>query len=148
MFDEFDVLEYIDLLTAKYNYRPLPDKVSASARQTYVQSLPFWCCLSGSRTSILTMSDFPLATGYTRIVVGDYGAFLEIEPRDMLLDSLIIQPGQEFRAYANQDLNIKYIWHTARDGCGIKIYEQLKGVRYADYKSGKFYISPHHVKIK
>ena len=41
--------------------------------------------------------------------------------------------------------NVKYIWLTVNDGSGIKIYLQRKGVSYADYRSGKYYVSVHEV---
>lgn len=42
--------------------------------------------------------------------------------------------------------NVKYIRLTVCDGSGIKIYQQKRKVKYADYKTRKCYVSVHEVK--
>ena len=89
-----------------------------------------------------------VCSGYTRIVVGDYGAFIEFDEEQANIDKYIIAPGQEYRVdNPRYSKNVKYIWMTIPDGSNIKIYKQKKKVAYADYKSGMFYISPHECMI-
>lgn len=40
------------------------------------------------------------------------------------------------------------LWLTAKDGSGVKIYFQKNTVSYADYRTGKLYVSPHEVIYK
>lgn len=87
-----------------------------------------------------------VCNGYERIVVGDYGAFIEFNPKQVSQSMFKIQEGQEYRIndpkYSN---NVKYEWLTTNDRSKIKIYKQKKTVSYADYRIGMFYISPHEV---
>lgn len=81
-----------------------------------------------------------------RIVIGDYGAFVEISPERILRNNLHCKEGQEYRftdeRYAK---NVKYLWLTAADRSDCKIYLQKKRVDYADYVPGMYYISPYEV---
>lgn len=87
-----------------------------------------------------------ITIGYDRIVIGDYGAFIEFDNNKAIVESFIIAPGQEYRIEDERySKNVKYIWLTVYDGSGIKVYFQKKGVSYADYKPGKYYVSVHEV---
>ena len=67
---------------------------------------------------------------------------MEIGPDQIVEDNLSIMPGQEFRL--KDDFYGKYIWMTS-DRYN-KIYKQIRGVSYADYKPGCYYISPYEAK--
>lgn len=82
---------------------------------------------------------------YRRIVIGDYGAFIEFDS-PYYDSSFVIAPGQEYRVSDERySKNVKYIWLTINDGSRIKIYYQKKGVTYADYIPGMYYVSVHEV---
>ena len=87
-----------------------------------------------------------IADTYDRIVIGHYGAFIEIDPKDMEMDNVQCEKGQSYRInnphYANR---VKYQWFTTKDDTHCKLYFQQKGVVYADYKPDKWYISPYEV---
>lgn len=78
---------------------------------------------------------------WNRVVVGDYGAYLEIDEKDLLV-GLDVPPEQAWRLdeeyIASRKLSIKYHWLTFR---GVKVYHQVDTVKYADYRPGKYYIS-------
>lgn len=101
------------------------------------------------KTPLYTLDGTQIATGYQRIVIGDYGAFVEIAPGQICKDALRCKPGQEYR-YAEERFaaNIKYLWLTTKDRSDCKIYFQKKGVNYADYVPGMFYISPYEVCVE
>jgi len=86
-----------------------------------------------------------ISTGYTRVVVGGRGAYLEIDPSQIIRDQLELQPGEEYR-FTNEEWKKKvfYGWHRTKEG-HRKVYEQFKYVGYADYKIGCFYIDPKEV---
>lgn len=95
---------------------------------------------------MFTLKGTKICDSYDRIVVGDYGAFIEFsnEPENT---EFIIQHGQEYRINdPRYSQNVKYIWMTIDDGSRIKIYKQKKTVSYADYLPGKFYVSVHEVR--
>ncbi len=131
-------------LAQKYGYKPLSKNLSEKYRQFYIDNLPKGFLLEGSSDALYTKNGTLICNGYKRIVVGDYGAFIEFDKEQANAEQYIIAPGQEYRVndqkYAK---NVKYIWMTIADDSNIKIYKQKKKVTYADYKSGFYYVSPH-----
>lgn len=144
MLFDINIQEFINDLVEKYNYRRLPKDVSVSARQSYLSSLPLWCKVGGDDVSLITPKGKLVASRYDRIVVGDYGPFVEVSPEDMNTEILLVQPGEEYRLDpANHDkYHIKYGWYTIKGHKNIKVYHQFDTVDYADYKKGMYYISP------
>ena len=135
-------------LAQEYGYKPLPKELSEKYRQFYIDNLPEGFIINGSDTVLCTKTGAVVCNGYSRIVVGDYGAFIEFDEEQANLDEYIIAPGQEYRVNnPRYSKNVKYIWMTIPDGSNIKIYKQKKKVAYADYKSGMFYVSPHECMI-
>lgn len=134
-------------LAKKYGYRPLPADLSQKYRQYFIENIPEFLHVEGSETQLMTMNGTPICHKYDRVVVGDYGAFIEFS-EDAVSSEFIIQPGQEYRVNDEKyRKNVKYIWLTINDGSNIKIYKQRRKVSYADYKAKKYYVSVHEVKI-
>lgn len=132
-------------LADKYKYKPLPAGLSEKYRQYFRENIPDWLIESGADTPLYSSKGSLICIGYDRIVVGDYGAFIEFDD-DKLPAQFIIAPGQEYRVNDERySKNVKYIWLTINDGSNIKIYLQQKGVTYADYRAGKYYVSVHEV---
>lgn len=86
-----------------------------------------------------------LATGYTRVVIGGRGAYIEFAPEHMAMQNLHVPPDQEWRY---QSETAYYIEHRSNDAANVKVYEQRRTVGYADYKVGLYYIAPADVVIK
>ena len=142
--------KFIDDLTKKYNYKKLPNGLSEEVRNKYLESLSseFYDPDEGQYDiNMFTLEGTAIAKGYDRVVIGDYGAFIEIDEKDMLLENIKIRRGQEYR-YEERYKTCKYYWLTAKDDSDIKIYHQKGTVSYADYLIGKFYVSPYEVVIK
>lgn len=103
--------------------------------------------MDGEHIALCSLEGTQICNGYDRIVIGDYGAYIEIDESDMNLLKIELQDGEEYRyndPYYRK--RIKYIWYTARDDSGVKIYHQQKRVPYADYVVGKYYVSPYEVR--
>lgn len=113
-------------------------------RELYQKNIPSNLFINGGN-SIYTFHGTLIANYYNRIVIGDYGAFIEIQ--EINKDKLIIQLGQEYRSKEGYS-NIKYEWLTYNDGSNIKIYYQKNIVDYADYQPGMYYVSVHEVLAK
>lgn len=145
------ILEYADKLAKAYGYRPLPEKLKWDAQKVYVQHLPapfFDFMFNGMEGyPLFSHSGNGISRGFSRVVVGDYGAFVEI-PEEYLFDgALKMRHGTEKRM---EFANAKYIWMCpeSKDGkqdTGCKVYKQVKPVLYADYKPGMYYVSPFHL---
>lgn len=145
--------KHLKALADEYGYKRLPPEKSASQRAFYLDKLDnFWKKDEFRKFDIqLTTHDGTvLATGVTPrgYVCGDYGVFLEMEDSQVDRKNLKVQPGEEYRIrdpkYKDK---VKYQWYTDKEGNGIKMYFQQKGVTYADYKAGKWYVSPHEVNV-
>jgi hypothetical protein len=130
-------------LAEKYKYKPLPSDLSEKYRAYFRENIPEWLIETGSDAPLYTSKGSLITNGYGRIVVGDYGAFVEFDGEN---STFIIAPGQEYRVNEERySKNVKYIWLTIDDGSNIKIYHQKKGVAYADYRADMYYVSVHEV---
>lgn len=130
------VTDFIERISKEYSYKPLPPDKSKLAREFYTKNLP----VLYDDEPVFTPSGEVLAECFHRIVIGDYGAYVEFTPAGLV--DLIVPRGQEFRL--RDDFKGKYIWYTTpQHDC--KIYYQLRRVRYADYIPGKYYISVYEI---
>jgi hypothetical protein len=136
---------FIERLVKEYRYKPLPPDKSKLARDWYLRLLPsdFW--LQGNPSPLFTLKGTQVANGYNRVVIGDYGAYIEFE--NALVDNMVIPKEQEYRQTKRFINNVKYLWYTAKDTSNCKIYFQLRTVPYADYVIGRYYVSPYEVMI-
>ena len=136
-------------LAEKYNYQKLNTLLSVAIRQKYQENLPDFLCMDGAKDELYSLGGTLITKGYQRIVIGDYGAFIEFNQNQAASENFKIQKGQEYRMYDTKySPNVKYIWLTTKDESDVKIYQQLKTVSYADYKVGMYYVSPYEVMVQ
>lgn len=83
---------------------------------------------------------FKLSKGYTRIVIGGRGPYVEFNEEQIDFKSFHIPKDQLYRL---TDRRVYYIELRSIDESNVKLYYQLQTVAYADYKIGMLYISPH-----
>lgn len=131
--------EQIAFYATKYLYRPLPKRVKPEAYAAYAEGYNGFdktgrSCVIGGVT---------VATDFERLVVGDYGPWVEFTAEQLsIIDQLTVPEGQRWRLdkeyIERQGLSIKYIWYQYG---GVKVYHQQAGVKYADYRPGYYYIS-------
>lgn len=81
------------------------------------------------------------ALQYNRVVHGQRGDYIELE-KEHIIPELI----SKFKNDLTQPEDFYYFWLHPIDKPEYKIYLQLKTVKYADYKIGKYYISPMFIK--
>jgi len=86
-----------------------------------------------------TKSGLRVATGYTRIVIGGRGPYIEFSEHMMNIPAMEIPVEQEYRL---TDKRVYYIEYRTLDIEHVKVYLQVREVAYADYKIGMYYISP------
>jgi len=116
-------------------YHPLDEHDSKVIREDYTKRtlIP----LEGDDREFFTKSGTLIARGYTRVVVGDYGAYVEFGSEQINRSAI-----RDRFSRNNPRPYQKYWWMESFDIDRIKIYEQIRTVKYADYKPGLFYISP------
>lgn len=138
-----ELLNLQEDLAEEYKYKALDKDKSEYYRNLWLENLPEGLCVDGANIPIYTNTGELICSGYNRIVIGDYGAFIEFLPEQANKDAYRIKEGQEYRVNNPRYMyNVKYNWLTIED-TDLKIYEQKKTVAYADYKAGRYYISPH-----
>lgn len=81
------------------------------------------------------------AKGYNRIVHGDRGDYVEFDK-----NQIIPKLQSKFGNSLNENIDIYYWWLHPIGKPDVKVYLQRKTVKYADYKIGKYYISPQLLK--
>lgn len=124
------MLEYQEQLAREHKYKPIPRTFFCDVRAEFQKTLPEWCNISGDTTPLETTDGTIIANGYNRIVIGDYGAFVEFSRVQAYMRRLKIKEGQVYRIedprYAE---HVKYLWLTADDSSDVKVYAH--GIRIA-----------------
>ena len=131
-----------DLITKRYKYRKLSEEKSFNVRHLYSMTIPSF--LQQGNQPLYTATGSLICTGFDRIVIGDYGAYIEFSSEQANKKIFVIAPGQEYRLLPRYN-NIKYVWLTIKDFAEVKIYYQKNTVKYADYQPKKYYISVYEV---
>lgn len=91
------------------------------------------------KTIFYTYSGIKIAIGYSRIVIGGRGPYIEFTDDHILLDSIHVPASQRHRL--DNDA-LFYDEFRSNDQSNIKIYHQKNTVGYADYLIGHWYIDP------
>ena len=137
------VIELQKDLAENYKYRAIPQKYRAEIHNFYKNNLPSNFRLEGDSAPLFSSSGLKLCEGYNRVVIGDYGAFIEVSPQNMVIENIQVQTGQEYRDFNPHYNHVKFSWLTPIDDSGIKISFQKKPVEYGDFLPGFYYISPY-----
>lgn len=133
-----------DELSNKYKYKKLSNELSNIVRNIYANTIPAFLLSFDKTKPLYSLNGSLICNGYDRIVIGDYGAYIEFSSEQANKDLFIIAPGQEYRLESRYS-NVKYIWLTINDESQIKIYYQKNTVSYADYKPQYYYVSVYEV---
>ena len=131
-------------LSNKYKYKKLPKNLTCVARSIYASTLPAFLVNVDNNQPLYTINGSLICKNFDRIVIGDYGAYIEFSSDQANKDLFAIASGQEYRLEPRYN-NVKYIWLTIDDGSQVKIYYQKNTVSYADYKPQKYYVSVYEV---
>lgn len=127
------------------SYKKLDEELSNNVRAIY-QLYANQCNLEKNRP-IYSSNGVLIANGFDRIVIGDYGPYIEFTKEQANEKEFVVATGQEYRLTPRYHSTIKYEWYsTKHQDC--KLYWQLRPVVYADYKPERYYISPFEVHQK
>jgi hypothetical protein len=83
-----------------------------------------------------------VATGYTSIAIDGRGPYVEFLPGQLIWDNLRIPDEEKYRTESSWKDKVFYVEWRTKDQSNVKVYDQKRGVGYADYKVGLCYISP------
>ena len=139
----YDLIEELKNRTTKGNknfYKPFSKEDSIKLREYYKSQLNI--PLEKTSINLYTPRMTLLAKEYNRVVVGDYGAYIECLPDQIQLTNIRDKFSGELKRL------VKYIWMVPKDGTNIKIYFQQGTVSYADYVVGRYYLDPNEVLIE
>lgn len=89
------------------------------------------------KTNVYLLDGTLFASGFNRVVHGGRGDYVEFEDKHILLPLV-----SKFDNDETEDLDIYYWWLYPKEHPDTKVYLQKKTVKYADYKIGKYYVSP------
>jgi hypothetical protein len=89
-----------------------------------------------------TSTGLHVATGYTRVVIGGRGPYIEFLPGHLIWDSLQIPDEEKYRLEHPWKDRVYYVEWRTKDESNVKVYDQKRSVDYADYRVGLVYISP------
>ena len=136
------VNQFIDDLIDTYKFAPLPEEERIAAREYFTQNIPSHLNIQGGG-ALYADDGVQLCSSYNRIVVGDYGAYIEIDKIGIKKENLTLEFGQEWRVYdVNEKDKVNFVWLTTKGYTSyIKVKYQKKPVHYADYKVGYYYVS-------
>ena len=145
-----NLLQFQEELSLKYKYRKLNKSLSAEVRQKYLDNLPPQLNTNGDIDfKIYSLNNTLISNGYNRIVIGDYGAFIEFGKSQVVKSNLKVKSGQEYRINnPKYSENVKYYWLTPNDNSDMKVYYQKKTVSYADYMVDMFFVSPYEILLE
>lgn len=130
--------EFINGIVELYKYRSVPARLKEAVHDVYKSHLNGF----DQPDRPLYINGTKIAERYERVVIGDYGAYVEFAADDINVP-MIVPYNQQWRLdsdyVAKHKLSIKY--HHYEIVNGIKVYHQVATVKYADYKPGYYYIS-------
>lgn len=80
-----------------------------------------------------------LAKGYTRVVIGKRGPYVEFQQKHIEWRHFFIPTAELYR---ETNKVVFYLEYRSFDSANVKLYLQKRTVAYADYKIGLCYIAP------
>ena len=89
------------------------------------------------KEDIYLKNDTLFANGFNRVVHGERGDYVEFE-KEQIQQELI----SKFNNNLNEENDYYYWWLYPKSDPNTKVYLQKRTVKYADYKIGKYYVSP------
>jgi len=147
----YELLKIVELNISTGNYTPFNKMESTKLRDHYKYAfdkninLPYE---NYAGDIIDHITNIKIGNGYERLVIGDYGAYLELSFLQIEFNNLYIKNGQEWRLNKKKYPSCKYYWYVTDNAeNAIKIYYQTNTVKYADYKVGFYYVSPYEIKF-
>ena len=91
---------------------------------------------------LVTLSGLQIANGFTRVVFGGRGAYVEFTSDQLVQNAVHLPSDQLWRRSRNWRSKVFYEEYRSHCPTNAKLYFQRKTVTYADYQVGFFYVAP------
>jgi len=91
------------------------------------------------KLALFSKSGTLLSKGYTRVVIGERGPYVEFNESQILISNFEIPEEEKYRLTNGVSFYVEY---RSKDKDYVKLYFQKRKVAYADYRIGLYYISP------
>lgn len=140
MENKCEIENFIENLIKQYNYSPLNYEESCKVRQYYKENIPPYLSVNGGN-ALYSKKGIQICKCYNRIILTDYGAFIEIENINAFKHNYVLEFGEQWRVYDKRYKDeIDYIWLTTYLYDDMKIYYYKRLVSYGDFRIGCYYI--------
>ncbi len=107
--------------------------------------LRFNISIDGDSVCLYTRTGLKVSAGFECIVIGGRGPYVEFQTDQLCLESLHIPKQCQYRV---DNPHVYYTEYRTNDEAFVKVYHQKKEVAYADYKIGRWYISPNDLYLE
>jgi len=97
------------------------------------------------KLNLYSKSGTLLSVGFTRVVIGKRGPYIEFDDSQILKSAFEIPEAEKYRLTNGVSYYIEY---RSKDESYVKLYFQKRKVAYADYRIGMYYISPFDLVMK
>lgn len=147
----FELLKQLKEEEGRGKYRILTEPEKTMMRNYYKQEvklkniinkMKFGDPVPKESTKFYDLSKDQISNGYSRVVIGDHGSYVEFKKEHICFENVREKEDQKWR---KNNHYVKYHWLETRsykpNGEPTKIYKQVKTVKYADYKVNRYYIS-------
>ena len=141
--------QFVSQLMLSYRNQVIPNNISEELKETHKKYLPTWISdsmiESGKSAPLFDVNGTKVCDKYSRVVISDFGAFIEFSYDDICEKNIMIMPGEEYRvAPENQDKVSSYLLTTNSDAkCQIGL--RVKDGTGSGFRQGFCYVSVYEV---
>lgn len=139
---------FVDLINdfnERYHGRALPQDESLYLRElVYPKAVPSWLQYEGDESQpLFTKVGTPFCSGYSRVIISDYGPYIEIP--QSLIDKSIVKRDLATETNIDMGTSSTRVWFYASDNSRMPLFMQAKTTNLGDFIPEYFYVVPSDV---
>lgn len=128
--------DYIQNLKLSYKNKPLPEQISKKSKEFYKKCLNSYYQINGDEKQIVTWNYIYIAKKYNKIVITDYGPFLEIKKENVFWENLMLK---------NQQSNTNFIFYGIENYPNFECFFTKESSNVRDFSPNCLYIPTYKV---
>ena len=134
---------FVDLINdfnERYHGRALPQDESLYLRElVYPKAVPSWLQYEGDESQpLFTKVGTPFCSGYSRVIISDYGPYIEIP--QSLIDKSIVKRDLATETSIDMGTSSTRVWFYASDNSRMPLFMQAKTTNLGDFIPEYFYV--------
>lgn len=114
----------------------------------YKERIPKGLPIHGTKRTLMTKKGVLISRGYEKIVIGDYGAYIQFSQNQAYLENIHIPEKECYKISSSKYRYIKHVIYHVIGEPAIDIFQQKELVDFADYIPDKYYIDVFSVKLQ